>query len=425
LARARRKGLELAAQVTDEAGLGASLDAFSAELRDGHAIAFANPPSPPDIRWPGFVSVWRGNALLVFASEIPELTTGAKILGCDGVDTKSLVLQDVFAFDGRPDEPGQWWVKALNLFVDYKNPFVKPPMKCRFSINGRVTEAVLNWRPADQNYKSWWKASYNGDILPVGMTEPRPGFAWISLSTFEPNATQRETYRTMFTAIRARRTELLADQAIVIDLRGNQGGSDFWSEELAKALWGDRRVGQFAESDPSRVWWRASRDNTEDMAAAAAKLDAEGQKEYAALMHRAADGMRAALAAGQHFFVEPAVAPSPADNSGKEPAPLTVPVYVIVPGNCASACLDALDVFTHFRNTKLIGAPSSADSVYLEVRRATLPDGTSQIVIPTKMYRDRRRASGQIYRPAIEVDDLSWSTAAFEKAIETDLKEAK
>ena len=95
---------------------------------------------------------------------------------------------------------------------------------------------------------------------------------------------------------------------------------------------------------------------------------------------------------------------------------------MIVPGQCASACLDALDVFAHFPNTKLIGAPSSADSVYLEVRVQALPDGLAKVVIPTKLYRDRPRASGQVYPPAIEVRDLSWSTGAFRAVVEADLK---
>jgi hypothetical protein len=425
LGRARSEGLKLAAQTTDEAGLEASLDAFDAQLRDGHAVAIAYPPSPPDINWPGFVSVWRGNALLVLASEVTEIKPGAEILGCDGVDTRSLVLQDVFAFDGRPDEPGQWWIKARDLFVDYRNPFVKPPMKCRFSIQGRVTEAVLQWRPRDQNYTTWRRASYNGDILPVGMMEPRPGLAWISLSTFEPDATQRDAYRAMFTAIKANRAELMADQAIVLDLRGNEGGSDDWSQYLAKALWGDGRVEQFEASDPSQIWWRASRDNTDYVASMVAKLKTQGQMESAAEMVQVADGMRAALARGQPYFVEPPNLRPVTDNLEKNSPPLTTPVYVIVPGGCASACLDALDLFTHFPNTKLIGAPSSADSVYLEVRFTTLPDHTSKIVIPMKMYRNRLRASGQVYRPAIEVDDLSWSTAAFRNIIESDLNAAK
>jgi hypothetical protein len=424
LKMARRRGLELAAHADDEAGLEVSLEVFSAELRDGHAAAFANPPSRPEMRWPGFVSAWRGNALFVFASEIPEITSGAKVLGCDGVDTRSLILRNVFAFDGGQDESGQWWVKARNLFLDDQSPAVKRPIRCRFSIHGTVTKAVLHWRPTDQNYKTWRKVSYNGDILPVGMTEPSPGLIWIALPTFEPDATGRDTYRSMFTAIKASRAALLADSAIVIDLRGNQGGSDQWSLDLAKALWGDSRVAQFEASDPSRSWWRASRDNTDYVASSLVPtLETHGQVEMAALTRKIADGMRAALVGGQPFFIQPPdLQPLTEPLEKSPPPPLATPVYVIVPGQCSSACLDALDVFTHFPNTKLIGAPSSADSVYLEVRVTTLPDRTSKIVIPMKLHRNRRRASGQVYRPTIEVDDLSWSTVAFQKIIEADIK---
>jgi hypothetical protein len=87
-----------------------------------------------------------------------------------------------------------------------------------------------------------------------------------------------------------------------------------------------------------------------------------------------------------------------------------------------SACLDALDYFTMFPNTKLIGAPSSADTTYMEVRYQPLDSGLARVVIPTKVYVGRPRAAGQFYTPHITVSDLDWSTASFLKAIEADLK---
>jgi len=97
-------------------------------------------------------------------------------------------------------------------------------------------------------------------------------------------------------------------------------------------------------------------------------------------------------------------------------------VYVIVPGQCVSACLDALDYFTMFPNTKLIGAPSSADSTYMEVRYQMLESGLAKVVIPNKIYVGRPRAAGQFYLPQISVNDLVWSTETFLKVIEADLK---
>ena len=243
------------------------------------------------------------------------------------------------------------------------------------------------------------------------------------MPTFEPDEGERRDYRGAFQSLLTRRPAILAADMVVIDLRGNQGGSSFWSEQAAKALWGSAPVQSFEDSDPSRVWWRASQGNTDHVARLAETLRTQGQPDIAAVMHRAAEGMRSALARAEPYYVEPTDPTGP--TSGGTVAPLRTPVYVIVPGQCASACLDALDVFTHFPNTKLIGAPSSADSVYLEIRVQALPDGLAKVVIPNKLYRNRPRASGQVYPPALEVRDLSWSTAAFKGVVEADLKASR
>ena len=80
-----------------------------------------------------------------------------------------------------------------------------------------------------------------------------------------------------------------------------------------------------------------------------------------------------------------------------------------------------MDYFTLFPNTKLIGAPSSADSTYMEVRTQPLDSGLAKVIIPNKVYVGRPRAAGQIYSPAIYVHDLEWTQQAFLKAIEADL----
>ncbi len=59
----------------------------------------------------------------------------------------------------------------------------------------------------------------------------------------------------------------------------------------------------------------------------------------------------------------------------------------------ASACLDALDVFTRFSNTKLMGAPSSTDSTYMDIRTRPVPSGLASVVIPNKVYGNLPRAN--------------------------------
>jgi hypothetical protein len=142
-----------------------------------------------------------------------------------------------------------------------------------------------------------------------------------------------------------------------------------------------------------------------------------GRTEGAERLETLGSEMRAALAAGEPLVEEPStrgtayVGPPPALD-------FTTLVYVITPGRCASACLDALDVFTRFENVTLIGAPTSADSNYMEIRIADLPSGRGRIVVPTKMWQGRARASGEVYHPDILMDDLDWSTDAFLERIE-------
>jgi hypothetical protein len=65
----------------------------------------------------------------------------------------------------------------------------------------------------------------------------------------------------------------------------------------------------------------------------------------------------------------------------------------------------------------------SADSDYLEIRYAPLPSGYASAVIPLKMWVGRPRANGQYYQPDIEVADLDWSTSAFLRRIQRDIRQ--
>ena len=85
-------------------------------------------------------------------------------------------------------------------------------------------------------------------------------------------------------------------------------------------------------------------------------------------------------------------------------------VLVIVLPQCASACLDAIDVFKQFTNTQLFGAPSSADSLYMDVRLADLPSGLGKVIVPNKVYVNRARWKGDYYKPDIAYNDIDWTT---------------
>lgn len=423
LAEARKLGLQLATQVRDGAGYQAALAGFNAAIHDGHAGVEFTRPLAAQWRWPGFVAAWRGDSMYVYATVPGGPVAGSKIEQCDGQAVAKLAETNVFAYQGRSEERGSWWITAREVFTDAGNPFIKLPSVCSFSKDGKRFSMTLAWSPIDNDMLRWRQQSYNGDVLPVGLTEPRPHLYWAAMPNFQPDEPQRAAYRAMYEALRLHPGRYQQADAVVIDLRGNHGGSSLWSQDFARALWGDDAVAQHERANLSQqqVWWRASSGNVAHVRWLAGMLDGQGRADIAAGVREVAKQMQLALERGDKFFVTGDKKP-PVAAAELQASAFNRPVYVIVPGQCASACLDALDVFTMFPNTKLIGAPSSADSTYMEVRYQLLDSGLVRVVIPNKVYVGRPRASGQFYSPQIEVNDLEWSTENFVKVIEADLK---
>lgn len=430
LARAREQGLALADQVTDSGGYIAALQRFNTEIHDGHAgIAPVLPAAlAPSERWPGFVAVWRGERMLVYASEAGGPPPGAQITSCDGMSVTAMVQRNVFPYIGRSDEPGHWWIFARALFIDRNNPFIALPSACSFSFDGNSIDYKLTWRATTAQSRQWRQASYNGEVLPVGLTQPRPRLYWMAMPSFQPDERQRDAYRAAIADVLAHRPRYLAADALVIDLRGNEGGSSAWSQEFARAVWGAKELDQLytAVGGQTEVWWRASAQNTDHVVRMEQELAGEKQAAMAEWARHVAAGMATARSRGDRYYVERRDAAAVKKGSGvveaaPTPSRFNRPVYVIVPGQCASACLDALDVFTLFPNTKLIGAPSAVDSNYMEVRHEPLPSGLASAIVPVKMYVNRRRGAGVFYTPLIQVEDATWSTSAFLAVIEADL----
>jgi hypothetical protein len=425
LDKARVEALKLAKKAKTGAAFDASLERFSAILDDGHAGAYAQLPEKyqPTIRWPGFVAAWRGDAMYVYKSADGGPASGTEIVSCDGQPIRKLAEAKVFGYTTGGKVPGNWWSSARRVLVDDGNPFVKLPKKCLFKSASKSETRALSWSPVPDYYQTWRNGSINGDLLPIGMEERAPGIHWIAMPDFQPDDAGAAAFKKLYADVEAARPSLLTAKAVVLDLRYNNGGSSTWSKMLAQRLWGEAQLNAALKSyfTKTQTWWRPTKGNLEAIKEFIPLLESQGDPQSAAMVKMFVPIFEGSIAKGEKFFVEPDF-PTPGDDSAT-PSDFKTPVYVVVPGQCASACLDAIDYFKRFPNTKLIGAPSSADSTYMEVRNPKLPSGMASAIIPMKMYVDRPRGNGVYYSPDIEMRDFDWSTGNFLKRIEADLKQ--
>lgn len=424
LRRARDDALAFAAHIDDAEGHARALALFSAGLADAHARVQAGYSGHADVLWPGFRAVWRGNALHVLGPVQNGPPPRSVLLGCDGRNAASLI-GGLFWWDyGRPKEPGQWWQDAPYFFERPRSPYETLPLRCSFRHqDGRTRTYALRWRPVPSNLMQAW-FDEGSKREPVGLTEPRPGIYLVTLSTFVPDEHGRTQYDQLFRDMDKRIDQMATAKAIVIDLRNNHGGSSSWGDGVAYKLWGEAAVrAKLADYfRNTQIWWLADSPNVAHWRELATQLRAQGRADVndGISLPELASKLELAMAAGKHFYVEDFGATLARDASGAQPRKLP-PVYVIVDGGCVSACLDALDVFTRFPGVKLVGAPTSADSNYIDIRFQPLPSGRGVVILPTKIWVGRPRRAGEVYRPDIPVNDLDWTTATMLDHIEQDL----
>lgn len=425
LAKARRDGLAEADEAINFDGYRRALARFSAALSDGHAHAYAvmkNRDVGEVRRWPGFVAAWRSDKLIAAHPDQGDPLNGATILSCDGQDIRPLLEERLLTQGFRPREAGQWWIRPSQLFYTFGETTPLQPSQCAFELSsGEKINRQLDWVQPTQEQRKFYERVIWGEAEPIGLTEPRDGIFMIAMQNFQPGEADQAAYEVLYQQIKERRDELREARAVVIDLRRNDGGSSHWSGRATLDLWGEE-AGYSRYTDDIRIRWRASEGNAAHVADTAELMKEQGRTETAEAWAIFADGMNAARAAGQPLYEQPV---NESDDDDVErvivDSDFTTPVYVISWGMCASACLDALDYFTMFDNTRIIGAPTSADSTYMDIRSEELPSGNGHLVIPNKIWVGRSRGWGEIYQPDIVMDQVDWSTAAFLNRIEADL----
>ena len=393
--------LARADKVRDFAGYYFALKSYAASFDDGH-LGYAPTDKAPSLTalWPGFLTGFEGKAQVVKtrADDAP-VPLGAVLAGCDGKDADPLAAENIGAFEGRWFLASQRQLRGGYLLVDRGNPFITRPVRCRFYVGETAREITLSWQPIDDNALMTRLRDTNEVAREaIGARTLADGTRWITLSGFNghPDSADAKALGPLIEAMRSDRAGLAAAPRIVFDLRGNGGGSSDWSAQIAAILWGQQRIEALPGSEG--VDWRASADNLKTLADFRDRVrDAPGtsaaMKQW---IDTTVEGISAAHERGEPLwrFAEEDAAATP----GEPPAPPAGPVYFVTDGGCASACLDAADLWKALGAIH-VGHETSADSLYMDIRQRILPSGLSRIAVPMKVYRGRERGSNEPLRP--------------------------
>lgn len=397
------RALARAEEVTDFAGYWWAMREFQAGFDDGHVQLSSNDGAPElPTRWPGFLTRWSGTAHVVAtgldAPDLPPL--GARLVACDGIAADAMAADRIGRVRGRWHLEAQRVTHAGRLFLDAGDPWAPPPTHCRFWYDGREHDVALTWRTLDADtLSSHFAATRALHTTSTGVRVPRPGQLWIAAASFDAD----EDADALNALLRALDEAGRVGEArhVVLDLRGNGGGSSHWSREIARRLWGDAALAALPATE-SRVDWRVAAANLEAIREFGGMLRAQPEPDAELLrwVEVIDRGMSEALARGDDLWRHPVDAQKPAAHVDPRPRALAAeaPVYVLADAGCASACLDALDLWLPLGAIH-VGGETSADTVYMDIRQQPLPSGLATASIPMKVYRGRSRGHNEPYRP--------------------------
>jgi len=395
--------LRRAANVRDYPGYLWAMRGYVASFNDGHVALDLDQPAALPIRWPGFLTGFEGTGRQVVMTRADDapLLLGAVLVSCDGIDAEHLAARNVGAFRGRWKLVSQRATNGGRLFLDAANPYIKRPVRCRFKVDDKLKDVTLSWRDLpDADFDTRFAATAPRTRPEFAARTLADGTRWFSLPGFngDPDSADAKSLTPIIKSIRKDALAIAAAPRIVLDLRGNGGGSSDWSYQIAAILWGQAAVNALP-SGSEGVDWRASAGNIATLEGYRTAWQnsadvSQAAKDWAA---RTAKGMTSARALGKALWRE-------VDADEAKPAAtdaahmLKARVFVLTDWGCGSACLDAVDLWTALGGIH-VGQETSADSLYMDVRQVALPSGFARAVIPMKVYRGRKRGSNVPARP--------------------------
>jgi len=423
LAEADRAAAADAEKVHDLEGYQAVMARYVGGFADAHLRARLN-LEPARVAWPRFLVRYRSGQYVVVDSATPAVRAGAVISACDGKPIAE-VVSDVAPELGRGAgaERGLETTRdaiAHVLFVDARNPLYRRPATCR--IEGK--EVALNWTPIGADQLAVRNAPHDLMRDPVTAVSSfgRNG-ARVRMATFGPGTLEEAQ---QFHAIIDAAPSLRDKDIVVLDVRGNPGGSYNWFTGFLEAFYGPAYADHYATARLKirPVFVDPPGGSLAGRPGAAAPARRERADPFNTPPDRAMDGLLLGFEArpaahGTTVYAAKMGSLPPAALAPEPPSPVKARVYVLTDYACASACIAFVDEMKRFPGVLQVGRETAVDSLTGTPINYALPSGNGELTVPSLVRENRERGDNVPQRPDIAYDGDIADTAAVLAWIQT------
>lgn len=390
--------------VKDFAGLYFTLRAYTVGFEDEHlSVGLSSVDifrSRLQLRWPGFIIAHDGQSNFIVkiaepssAEELPPV--GAQLESCDGIKTAQLLANNVFPYFGSGKIQKNWKQFGPRLFVDMGNPFIRIPESCTFLFNNEKREYQLTWKSiAFDNI--WGKLTPSPPNSKAKISTVDTNTIWISLPSFAPDREMEKDLKSIFSDLPKYRTH----SRIVIDLRGNTGGSSSWGAEFLKSLYSPEFIAKIDQKTTRQEVYEYR--VTEKIAEYFSKLLGDSSKNIKqdnAFFTKVNLELQSGLSKKLKSMKIP-MGQFQSETPKSNKSPVNAKVFVITDEMCFSACLSFMDTLIHIPGTTHIGRVTSADTVFMQTtNELSLLNGDLSLSVPVLRIHNRMRKNNQPYKP--------------------------
>lgn len=357
-----------AKQVVNAAGMTGVMKGFAAGLGDEHIYWSADLPETP-MFWPGFLVYLHQQKWQVLTTNTEGPVNGAILTGCDNETTEQLMARRLQFRVSDPEVITQYLRYGHRLLLDDGNPFNPRPVKCHFSHQGKTLSHRLHWQPLDPEQR---KAIFS--TLPKRMAEAGYGIEpladgwWIRLGGMTKEAEQ------VINQAQSLSAKLATAPYVLVDVRGNGGGSSYFGERLVQLLSATdssvEKTSHLPEGCDSV--WRVSKNNLATLLYYAEKFPF--YREQALSL---ASKMQLAVTQNKAFTRDVSDCQQASAKSSQSKVQFKQKVVILTDTSCFSSCLLMVELFRQHGAVQ-VGLPTNAVTRYMEVKETLLPSGIAR-----------------------------------------------